>query len=223
MRRAHLLLGPLLLLAVPDAAQGQTLDFGIQCFVAQVRACATLQTTLLFHQAINRSELRFRFSNLQGLPGYATEVQGIKEFQLHNLASDQTIAFWNTPRLYSVEGNAIGNAFADATRLFIRDYSGSANLEFDGTSYSYGCDVPVEALSAFHGYNSTCGGFVTYSMSTQGLVSFTKETNVQFSWDVGSCSTGVDCVAVTPEPVSMILLGSGLAGIALARRRRRAA
>lgn len=80
---------------------------------------------------------------------------------------------------------------------------------------------------------ATCGGHATWRIALAGTdagIYFTKETNVTISFEVydetgtrgaSQCTTDMDCVTVTPEPGTILLLGSGLAGLGAAYRRHR--
>lgn len=92
-----------------------------------------------------------------------------------------------------------------------------------------GCDAPMQPPSngsLAWGSFQTCGdGWVGVSFTMPGNVMF--DENSQVSWfafsDQGdtSCVVGTNCAHVTPEPLTITLLGTGLLGIGAARRRRR--
>jgi hypothetical protein len=96
----------------------------------------------------------------------------------------------------------------------------------------WGCSG-IHALSAYGDEGkATCGGHATWrvSLGSGAGIYFTKETDLNLYFETYdptgglqtvSCTTGVDCVTVTPEPGTIILLGSGLAGLGAAYRRHR--
>ena len=110
---------------------------------------------------------------------------------------------------------------------------------------TFGCSVPTGpgAFSDVPLYDQTCGGSITYSAFVfhQALqISRDPQPALTFfwsNWEPGdtyaesvnrgwtTCTTGVDCVTATPEPVTLALLATGMAGVAgaAARRRRRQA
>jgi hypothetical protein len=93
-----------------------------------------------------------------------------------------------------------------------------------------GCDVPSLPPSNYSlgwGAFQTCGdGWVGVAFTLPGTWVLDDSSTVRW-WalsddgDVG-CTIGTDnCVQVTPEPVTIVLLGTGLAGVGAAALRRR--
>jgi hypothetical protein len=95
-----------------------------------------------------------------------------------------------------------------------------------------GCDGPQPSDGLFGGW-TTCGdGRITWRMhlgSGAGL-RLTKETSLGLTFSTFdgsgaetrvSCTSDVDCVIITPEPATIALVASGLAGVAALKARRR--
>ena len=122
--------------------------------------------------------------------------------------------------------------FVRAEQQVDGDFRIMNDLRSDRWYLLFGCDAP-QASDGLMGAWGTCeGGTATWATNLGAGAAFqlTDATEVSLSFEVfgeggqtvtTSCTTGADCTTVTPEPVTLLLMGSGLAGIAGARARRR--
>src|SRR5687767_2491857 len=98
----------LVFVLLPSSANAQNLDFdfGIQCVTVPFRGCASLQLAAVFHEALGQTELRMRFSNWNGLPGFEDPPAGLKSVRVYGLDFENPFTRAFSPRVYSVEGAA---------------------------------------------------------------------------------------------------------------------
>jgi hypothetical protein len=240
--RRFLLVTALALLAPAQARAQSWLNYWTQCTPGSLRSCATTEIGFTEYTEADGSTwslLLVKMQNLQGLAGYESGPRGFREMVISGVEgpAPQIPDFGEH---HATEGSVVTRAFIDNPyTLTGSDGRLAVSWNFDYASLLYGCDLEEDAVAPGDFgwfYDQTCGGSITYGIRLMGSYRFDERLPaITYRWrafedespqsgDWTSCTTGVDCSMVTPEPVTTVLMATGLLGIAAAgalRRRKR--
>jgi len=234
-RRARHAAGLLALLAgVAHRGDAATINWVDYCTTGAFKACMNISVSLVtvtpFGTPITQATITLQ--NLEGTLGLG--AWGLESVALANLAADgspiNAHSFVGvTPTfLGTAQDHGVPTGFLAGSWLWFTSSTGAASFDRenqfgDGAYPIAGCSPPPGNPQP--GYFSTCGdGAVQYSF-LMPLVSFTNNTTLSITGlaDQGSfsCTFGVNCVQVTPEPTTFALVGGGLLVVGGFERRRR--
>ena len=248
-RRARHAAALLVLVAgVTRRGDAQSIDWNDYCTTGSFKACMDISVSFVtvtpFGTPITQATITLQ--NLEGSFGLGSGAWGLESVALANLAADgssisahafvaPTPVFEGTAQDHGVPTGILAGSW-----LWFTSSTGTASFDRenqfgDGAYPIAGCSALTAnpGFGSNHsqpGYFSTCGdGAIQYTF-LMPLVSFTNNTTVSItgfadqSQQSFSCTFGVDCVQVAPEPTTFALVGGGLllvAGVERRRRRRR--
>lgn len=242
MRLNRVLVLTALLGAVATPARADIRDFGIRCSTGSMHTCASIQViTSLINGGGQGTSVLILIRNLQGAPPPVIDNTGGSVFTRIGLVAPRILGAANLTLTGTNGAQVIGNP-APLWKLSnpgglggpIELTAGVQGGQINGGIA--GCDAPAGGFPS--DYFRTCsGGWVQFSFTTTNDWSANNAQVALLSQNFANAPTsGVECdtqggvpgqrgycAAVTPEPVSMILVGSGLLGMGGMRfgRRRR--
>jgi MYXO-CTERM domain-containing protein len=239
-RRVRHAAGLLVLIAGATHRSGaQTINWDDYCTTGSFKACMSISVSLIDITPFV-TQATVTLQNLEGSLG--SGAWGLEGVALTHLAPANPIpgdlfvaptpVFEGTAQDHGVPIGILAGSW-----LWFTSPTGVASIDRenqlgDGAYPIAGCSA-LTANPGFGsnrsqpGYFSTCGnGDIQYTFLIP-LVSFTDQTSLSItgfadqSQQSFSCTFGVDCVQVTPEPSTFALAGVGLVVIGAVERRRR--
>lgn len=224
--------GFLTLSAAPARAQTESFNFDSYCIMGSFQVCASVRL-----QSID-NVLRMQVWNLNGTMGLAHAITSIGLYH-----AGSTYDWSGRIQSYSVDynGTDISGYWTQKNANDIQNLAG-VKLELregtDGNAGIVGCTDPgglVKWATCWNGGSSFSGQpFVQFTFNLNQHFSM---NNVELRWhsqqigpndislkcDTGGAGDYPDCIPNTsvPEPATVILMGTGMAGIIAARRRRK--
>jgi hypothetical protein len=244
IRHARHAAGILALIAgVAHRSDAQTRAWDDYCTTGSLQMCMSIGVSFTVVSPFG-TPLTLVTLTLQNLEGsFGSTAWGLQSVFISNLALDgQPItAHVIEPSAPAFEGNAQDHGVPTAilSGLWLWNTTTSSTASFDretqlgdGGYPIAGCS-PLTANPGFGsnhgeiGYFSTCGDAAIQYSFLMPQVEFTNATTLSIIGFVDqasqpfSCTFGVDCVSVTPEPSTFALVGAGLAAVGMFGRRRR--
>ncbi|HKV74102.1 MAG TPA: PEP-CTERM sorting domain-containing protein [Gemmatimonadales bacterium] len=220
-------------------ADGTYREWINECTTGAFKSCFSVQISFLHDvtpgYGAYSTTVDIRVANLQGRTGEpASGPFDLGFFALEGLQVTNTTPWSGSPSGYAdavtPEGGA-GPALPDVpgfrtewARRINEDGSFDNNLVVffsnpPGYVPIYGCDVPPD--EPFNGWQ-TCSGWLHLTYTLSGTYAFTDGTTAYLNLPgEGFCQVGQCTMQSTPEPNALILMSTGLAGIAGIRFKRR--
>ncbi len=206
------------------------------CTTGSLRTCASVQIMTTISGSTTNVSVRVK--NLQGTPNFTN----LPAYGIASVWFDVSPGAYQSSNPYVLEGDNLqtdagtvnGAPTAAEWHQHVIDKSNPLSGGFSYDRYLMhggaiiGCDAPAALLNTA-GAIQTCDDWVTFNFTTNFAWDVAQLGNVEMNYQAvfadgtgDVCTDGLNC-SVVPEPITMVLLGSGLLGIggAAYRKRRR--
>lgn len=234
----------LVTLQTPGPAQSASTGFrewNYVCMPGAFQACASVSLLTQYDPTTQITSLRLQVANLQGSEAWLPNPgpYSIERVRINNMTAVRS-SITQEPRPFP--RSKVLNWHAE---VGVRGpYEPFLPDELNGSSWGtaepsvvaswvvnggvWGCDGVLPGPRASYS-TWMCRGYLEYVFTFAGLWEVTDAStlSLQFSSagadQAHNCTTGIDCQMVTPEPITLVLLGTGVASLGgfHVRRRRR--